>query len=165
MRKGFTLIELIIVITIIGIIAGVVGFILFGAVDAWTFKFNRADLLADGRLAVNRMVREIREIKDDDSVTTASSSEFRFTNAGNVDITYNLSSTVLNRTADSVTNVLAEDVSSLTFTYYDSCASGATSITPTVGANTNIRRVLIGLTLTKNGENVYVRSQSVPRNF
>ena len=75
MNKGFTLIELIIVITIIGIITGVVGFILFGAVDAWMFKFNRADLLADGRLAVNRMVREIREIKDDDSVTTASSSE------------------------------------------------------------------------------------------
>lgn len=165
MRNGFTLIELIIVITIIGIVAGVIGFVLLGAVDAWTFKFNRTDLLADGRLAMNRMVREIREIKDDDSVTTASSSEFRFTNAGNVDITYNLSSTDLNRTANSVTNILAENLSNLTFTYYDSYASGATSITPTVGTDTNIRMVQIDMSLTKNGENVYVRSQSVPRNF
>jgi len=165
MKNGFTLIELIIVITIIGIITGVVGFVLFGAVDAWTFKFNRSDILSDGRPAMNRMVREIREIRDNDSVATASSSEFRFTNVDNVDITYNLSSTDLNRTANGVTNTLAEDVSGLTFTYYDSCASGATPIAPTVGTDTNIRRVQIDLTLTKNGENLYVQSQSVPRNF
>jgi len=165
MKSGFTLIELIIVITIIGIAAGVVGFILFGTVDAWMFKFNRCDLLSDGRLAMNRMVREIREINDDDSVTTASSSQFRFTNAGSVDITYALSSTDLNRTADGTTNLLAEDVSSLAFTYYDSHASGASSITPTVGTDTNIRRIRINLTLTKNGEDFYLQSDSVPRNF
>ena len=163
-RQGFTLVELIIVITIVGIIAGVVGSILLKAIDAWTFKFKRNDILWDGRLAINRMVREIREIKDLASVTTASGSEFRFLNVDDADITYNLSSTDLNRTEDGVTNLLAEDVSSLSFTYYDS--NGSTISAPTVSpSDTDIRRVRIDLTLTKGGENVYLQSQGVPRNF
>jgi prepilin-type N-terminal cleavage/methylation domain-containing protein len=165
--NGFTLIELIIVVTIIGVIAGVVGFILLGAVDAWTFKFNRADILADGRLAMNRMVREIREIKILTSVTTATSSEFRFTiddSGSDVDITYELDGTDLDRTEDGTTNVLAQDVSALSFTYYDS--DGDTISSPAVNpSETDIRRVQVDLTLAKNGENVYLRSQSIPRNF
>ena len=165
MKNGFTLIELILVITIIGIIAGVVGFVLFGAVDAWTFKFNRADLLADGRLAMNRMVREIREIKNRGNVTTAKSSEFRFINTSDVDIKYKLDKgDLLNRTEDGTKNLLAEDVSDLTFTYFDS--DGATIDKPDTNPDaTDIRRVRINLCLTKNGENVYLQSDSVPRNF
>lgn len=162
--KGFTLIELIIVITIIGIIAGAVGFILLGSIDAWTFKFNRNDLLWDARLSMNRMSREIREIRDLTSVTTATSSQFRFINVDDVDITYSLSSTDLNRTEDGTSNVLAENVSGLTFTYYDS--SGATISSPNVSpSETDIRRVRINLTLTKNSENFYLQADSRPRNF
>ena len=164
MRNGFTLIELVIVISIIGIIAGVVGYILLATADAWTFKFNRAELLADGRLSMNRMVREIREIKNRGKVTTATSSEFRFENVDNVDITYNLNSTDLNRTEDGTANTLAQDVSSLAVTYFDS--DGETISTPNVAPGaTNIRRIQIDLTITKSGENVYLQSQSVPRNF
>jgi len=158
------LVELVIVITIIGIISGVIGFVLLGTVDAWTFKFNRADLLSDGRLAANRMVREIREIKDPTSVIMASPSQFRFANTGNIDITYAVSGSALNRTADGISNALAEDVTSLTFTYYDS--GGGVIPSPVVSPGvTDIARVLIDIALTKNGENVYVESQSVPRNF
>jgi prepilin-type N-terminal cleavage/methylation domain-containing protein len=164
MKRGFTLIEIIIVITILGIIAGVVGFILLSTIDAWTFKFNRFELLSDGRLAMNRMLREIREIKDLTSVTTASSSQFRFTNVNDVDVTYSLSSTNLNRTEDGTANVLAGNVSSITFTYYD--ANGDVISIPTVSpGTTDIRRVRINLTFTKAGENVYLQSESVPRNF
>ncbi len=163
-KKGFTLIELIIVITIIGIIAGVVGYILLGTVDAWTFKANRNDLLWDGRLAVNRMVREIREIKDLTSVTTASSSQLRFTNINNNSITYSLSGAGLNRTKDGTANILAQNVSSLSFTYYDS--GGASIATPAVSPSaTNIKRVRVNLTLTNGGQNFYAQSDSVPRNF
>jgi len=165
MRKnGFTLIELIIVITIIGIIASVVGYILLGAVDAWTFKAKRNDLLWDARLAINRMLREIREIKNLTSVTTASSSQFRFTNINDKSITYSLSGNNLNRTKDGIANILAQNVSSLSFSYYDS--SGASIAMPAVNPSaTDIRRVRINLTFTNGGQNFYAQSDSVPRNF
>lgn len=164
-KKGFTLIELIIVITILGIAGGVVGYILMGTVDAWTFKANRNDILCDGRLAMNRMVREIREIKDRSNVSKAKSSEFRFINASDVDIKYKLDRDgLLNRTENGTENLLAEYVSDLTFTYFDS--GGATINNPDTSPDaTDIRRIRINLTLTKNGENVYLQSDSVPRNF
>ena len=163
-KNGFTLVELVIVIVIIGISASILGFMLLGTVKAWTFKFNRNDILWDGRLALDRMTRETRTIKNSTSVTTASAAQFRFTDAGNKDITYSLSSTNLNRTEDGTANLLAENVSSLNFTYYNSSDTAIPS--PAVSpAATDIRRVRINLTLTKNGQNVYLQSDASTKNF
>jgi prepilin-type N-terminal cleavage/methylation domain-containing protein len=163
-KNGFTLIELVIVIVIIGIAASIIGTMLLGVVKAWTFKFNRNDILWDGRLALDRMTREIRTIKTSTNVTTANSSQFRFTDTGNKDITYSLSSTNLNRTEGATANLLAADVSSLSFTYYNSSdtAIPSPSVSPAV---TDIRRVRINLTLTKNGQNVYLQSDASTKNF
>ncbi len=162
--KGFTLIELVIVISVVGIISVIIGSMLLGTIKAWTFKFNRNDILWDGRLAINRITREIRAVRDTASVTTASAAQFRFIDTNNVDITYSLSSTNLNRTENGTANLLAGNVSSLAFTYYD--ANENTIAIPSVSPSaTNIRRVRINLTLTKNGQNVYLQSDSVPRNF
>ena len=162
-KKGFTLVELVIVITIAGITATIVGTILLGTVKAWTFKFNRGDMLWDARVAIDRMTREIRTVRNNASVTTASSSQFRFIDAGNVDITYSLSSTNLNRTENGTANLLAENVSSLSFTYYD--AAGTVIPSPTVSPTTNIKRVRVNLTLIKNGQTFYLQSDSMPRNL
>jgi len=163
-EKGFTLIEVVIVITIVGIVSVIIGSMLLGVVKAWTFKINRNDILWDGRIVLNRITREIRTVKNNTSVTTASSSQFRFTDAGNKDITYSLSSTNLNRTENGTANLLAADVSALTFTYYD--ATGTSIPTPAVSPSaTNIRRVRINLTLTKNGQNVYLQSDASTKNF
>jgi prepilin-type N-terminal cleavage/methylation domain-containing protein len=162
--KGFTLVELVIVIAIVGISMTIVGAILLGTIKAWTFKFNRNDILWDGRIGLDRMTREIRAVKDSTSVITASSTQFRFTDAENKDITYSLSSTNLNRTENGTANLLAGNVSGLAFTYYD--ASDVVISTPIVSPSaTDIRRVRINLTLTKNGENVYLQSDSSPKNF
>jgi len=165
MRKnGFTLVELVIVISVVGIISTIVGSMLLGAIDAWVFKFNRNDILWDSRLAIDRMTREIRTIRNTTSVTTASSAQFRFIDAGNKDITYSLSSTNLNRTENGIANLLAVDVSSITFTYY--YANGTVIPAPAVSPSaTDIRRVRINITLTKNGENVYLRSDASTKNF
>ncbi|MBU1913185.1 MAG: prepilin-type N-terminal cleavage/methylation domain-containing protein [Candidatus Omnitrophica bacterium] len=163
-KRGFTLVELVIVIVIIGIAASTIGFMLLGTINAWTFKFNRSDILWDGRLAMDRMTREIRTIRNSTSVTTASAVQFRFTDTGNKDITYSLSSTNLNRTEDGIANLLAADVSSITFTYY--YANGTVIPAPAVSPSaTDIRRVRINLTLTKNGQNVYLQSDAPTKNF
>ena len=113
---------------------------------------------------MDRMTREIRTVRDDASVATASSGQFRFIDAGDKDITYSLSSTNLNRTENGTANLLAENVSSIAFTYYD--AGGTAIPAPTVSPSaTDIRRVRINLTLTKNGEDVYLQSDSSPKNF
>jgi len=163
-KRGFTLVELVIVITIVGIIAGVVGYILPAVVRGWTFKTNRNDLLSDGRLAMNRMAREIREIKDLTGVITASASQLRFLDIGDLDITYSLSGTDLNRTEDGAANVLASSVSGLSFSYYDN-GGNAVAVPLVSPSSTDIRRVRLNMTLTKNGENVYLQSDSTPRNF
>jgi len=165
MRKnGFTLIELVVVISVAGIVSIIIGSMLLGTIKAWTFKFNRNDILWDSRLAIDRMTREIRAIRDDTSVTTASSSQFRFIDAAGNDITYSMSSTNLNRTENGTANLLAENVSSMALTYYDT--NGNTIAVPAVSpAATNIRRVRINFTLTKNGENVYLQSEASARNF
>jgi prepilin-type N-terminal cleavage/methylation domain-containing protein len=163
-EKGFTLIEVIIVITIVGIVSVIIGSMLLGVVKAWTFKINRNDILWDGRLAMDRMTREIRTIKDSTSVTTASAAQFRFTDTGNKDITYSLSSTNLNRTENGAANLLAANLSAFTFTYYNS--SDAVIPSPTVSPSaTDIRRVKINLTLTKNGQDVYLQSDVSTKNF
>lgn len=162
--KGFTLIELIIVIAIVGIISGIIGFILLASIDAWTLAVNRNDIVSDGRIAMDRMVREIREVKNAATVVTADSNQFRFTNADNIDITYSLSSTNLNRAQDGQTNVLAENVSGLAFTYYD--ANGAVIPGPAVSPlDTDIKRVQINLTFTKNSHAMYLQSGVSLRNL
>jgi len=162
--RGFTLIELIIVISIVGVISGILGFVLLASVDAWTLKINRADMLWDGRLGMERMVRDIRQIRDLRGVITAGPSELRFIDANGDDITYRVNDAMLQRREDDHTNILAGWVSGLNFTYYD--VNGNEIDLPMVNPDeTDIRRIRINLNLTKNGKTLYLQSEVVPRNF
>jgi len=58
--KGYTLIELVMVIVLLGIIAGVVAPFILKAMQAYTASKARAELVAKGRLAMERLAREVR---------------------------------------------------------------------------------------------------------
>ena len=137
--KGYTLIELVTVMVIIGIIAAIGTPLLMETADAWSYasRFQNNAVLS-AIVAQNRMSREIRRLKNDTSVTTATSSQFSFTDVNNNATTFNLSGNTLMRNSDG----LLDNVTSLSFTYYDD--NNAVIATPAVSPNyTDIRLVKV----------------------
>lgn len=73
-QKGYSLIEIIIVIVVLGIIGGVTFQIVASGVEAFKESSARKELYDQGRLALERMAREIRDAKElvacsDESIT------------------------------------------------------------------------------------------------
>src|SRR3990167_7204928 len=62
-EAGFTLIELIVTIVVMGIISGVAALLILQGLNGFIAEDVRASLTNDGRLAIERMVREIRTIR------------------------------------------------------------------------------------------------------
>lgn len=118
-RKAFTLIELIMVIAIIGIIAMMTAPFISTAVDSWLFSRTERDVVFSARLAMNRMIREIREINGTDSVLTFTNTTLSFNDIDNDSISYQQSGTALLRNSDELTDKL-RDPGGLSFNYLDS---------------------------------------------
>ena len=159
-NKGFTLIELIIVIVILGIIVAIGAPLLLSVSDSLAFLVARTAIDQAADIALSRMTREMRRLKDDSSVNTATSSQFSFDDVNSNTISYSLSSTDLMRNSD----ILASDVQNLSFTYYDD--SGSTISTPVVSPQeTDIRSIEISCEFQSSGETLYYKSQVRPRNL
>lgn len=159
-NKAVTLIELIMVITIVGILTTVSSMYIKETIDLWRFLSFRSEIVSQGRLALLRMTREIRQIKDANSVTTATASAFSFTDINNNPIGFSLSANNLLRNTD----ILAGGASNLTFTYYDS--ANQQIAVPVVSPNpTNIYRIDISATIAAGGQTKTLRTQVYPRNL
>lgn len=133
-EKGYTLIEIIIVIVILGIVGGITFQFVAHGVEAFKKSRDRKDLYDQGRLALERMTRELRDAKEvtasgNDNITfkVAHPSAYGVTE----EIKYQLNGTDLERVADPSTAtppypVLASNVSSFTVTPEDIGGGGGT---------------------------------------
>lgn len=63
---GFTLIEVVLTIVIVGIIAGVAAKILMSGLDTYSFVVNRKDATQHARVGMEKMVSELLLIKNSD---------------------------------------------------------------------------------------------------
>lgn len=163
--KAFTIIELIMMLVVLAVVVWIGIAAMLSGIDTWGFFAQRKELLGDARMAMDRMLRETRAIKNKTSVATANSATFRFTDVNNNDITYAISSGVISRTQNGTTNTLLVNVANLTFTYYDSV--GAVIGVPVVSpSETDIRRVRIAVALSKGtSRTVNLQSDVWPRNL
>jgi len=62
-RRGFTLVEIVLTIVVVGIIAGVSAKILLSGLDTYAFVTNRKDLTQHARVAMERMVNELTVVR------------------------------------------------------------------------------------------------------
>lgn len=159
-RKGITIIEFIIVISIVGILAAVSSLYISETINLWQFLSFRNELVSQERMALMRMVREIRQINDDFSVITANAARFQFDDINDNRIDYRLQGVDLMRNTD----VLISGVDSLAFTYYDenNTVIGAPVVSP---GRTNIYRIEITLTVRFGNQSKTLTSRVYPRNL
>ncbi|MCX5715690.1 MAG: prepilin-type N-terminal cleavage/methylation domain-containing protein [Candidatus Omnitrophica bacterium] len=115
-KKSYTLIELVVVMVVIGVVLAIGAPLLIQTAGAWSYASRfQSNAVLSAIVAQNRMSREIRRLKNDNSITTADASQLAFTDLNNNAITFNLSGNTLMRNSDG----LLDSVTSLAFTFYD----------------------------------------------
>ena len=117
-QNGFSLIELVTVIVILGVIAGMSAALLSQGFNAYTNSANLADSNSQGQIAIQRMIRDLQLIRSAADITVASTSQLSYTDINNNTVSYALSGSTLNLTKNGSTQALADGANSLTFTYY-----------------------------------------------
>lgn len=153
-KKGFTLIELVFVIVILTIIAAIGSRVMAAAFNSYFDNQNIIIANAQGRLALEKMIRDVHAINSPTSITTATSSQLSFVDVSGNTVTYALSGTTLNRSGVA----LADGVGSLSFAYYDGTGA-VTAVT------TNIRYITVNLTITNSGVNYPLATTIATLNF
>lgn len=158
-EAGFTLMELILTIILIGAIGGVAGMIILEGTEASIDQEIRTDLSNQGRLAMERMVREIRAIRqaaDIGPIAGNPAASFSFTDPTGLAVSYSLAGTVLNRGVGGMSFPLADNVALLEFRHFD--RAGALTTDPAA-----VWRIQIDLGLSLGGEYQAFRIQVHPR--
>lgn len=156
--QGFTLIEIVIVILILGIIIGMSSSLLSQGLASFSAGENIANASWQGQLAIERLSQDIRLIRSNTDVTTLGANNFAFTDVDGNTISYALSGTSLNLTQNGNAETLADGVQSLAFNYFDK--NGAVTATTTL-----VRYIQITLNITKNNVNYSITTAIYPRNL
>ncbi len=155
-QKGFTLVEILLASAIVVIIGAVLAPLLINSAKQYSLVANRKNMLANARLAMDRMTYDMRFIKDTASITTFTASEFQFDNNIENNIDYILNGTNLQRSGSN----LASNVTALAFTYLD--ANGAVTA---VKANIVSIRFQITVSAGSGFGSLTLRNTVYPRRF
>ena len=163
-RAGVTLIEMVTVMSVMAVLAGGAGLFLVQGTNLWSQVAFQLDAMAQAEVALDRMQRELAEIKDDASVSTANATTCAFTPlaGGSVQYQYTAVDGTLRRNGE----LLAGGVSSCVFQYWNT--KGQSLSAPLVippATQTDIWRIGVTLTTTSGRGTVTLSTQVVPRNF
>ena len=158
-NKGFTLIEIIVVIVVLAIVSAITIKFLTDSLRIYTMTVNQKTLLDEGKMALERMCRDIRDARSIIG-STASSIAFTRTHAttggdgAGENIRFDLSSTTLRKAKNT-------DASGNGGTPY-TMADNVTAFTVTNATN----EIQLQLTLSlASGENVTIQTKVYPKNL
>jgi len=156
LERGFTLIEVVIVIVILSIVSAITIYFLFSSLRVYTMTVNQMTLFDEGKLALERMCRDIR---DANSITGSSATSVTFTRTNatgagqdiaNETITFQLTGSTLEKVKASPSA-------------FSAMAGNVSAFTVTRGADDEIKMVLT-LSL-GTGENVTLQTKVYPKNL
>jgi prepilin-type N-terminal cleavage/methylation domain-containing protein len=123
-QRGFTLTELLVVATVLGMILAGVVLIQMQGQQAYLFGSHRVEVQQNNRAALELITRELRSAQ---SVTTlTSATDLTLVDLNGTTIRYQLSGATLNRITGGTTTPLIGGVQTLTMSYY-SAWDGATN--------------------------------------
>ncbi len=165
MKKGITLIELIIVIVLLSILVGFVSWVFVVGLRSWSSGKDRADIRQSSNLALERMVRELSQAS---SFTIAQAGQVKFVadlddDGTDETVTFSVSNSELISDIDGTATVLAPDVQAFGLLYRD--LNNVIMTFPISGGDRdNIRVIIISLTLNKVDETINLSSSAYARN-
>lgn len=154
---GFTLIEIIVVIVIVGIISTIAAMIILEGAKSYTIEDARSDVQYQARLAMERMAREIRLIRSQADITTMTANNLLYTGIQGDTMRFQLVGTDIMRTQNAVTQRLASGVTALNFTYLMQDGVTTTLVPAQVW--------YVGINVTFQQDSLQVRTRVHPRNF
>jgi prepilin-type N-terminal cleavage/methylation domain-containing protein len=141
-QRGFTLTELLVVATVLGMILAGVVLIQMQGQQAYLFGSHRVEVQQNNRAALELITRELRSAQ---AVTTvASATDLTFVDLNGTTIRYQLSGATLNRITGGTTTPLIGGVQTLTMSYY-SAWNGATNTGTTTTAPASVKLVRLQL--------------------
>jgi len=166
MKKGFTLIEVMIVTGLIAVLTGAVSWVFIVGLKTWSSGMDRTDIREGGVLAMERMVRDLSQAGP---ITAATTTAITFTadvdnDSVNETVTFSRdANNNLIRTVDGAAITLTPNAQTLTFSYTD--LNNNTLTPPLTGAQLDsIRVVTVVLTMNKANETYTLSSSAYTRN-
>jgi prepilin-type N-terminal cleavage/methylation domain-containing protein len=160
--RGFTLIEIVMTIVLLTILSAIAAVIILQGVRGYTSEKSRSDVHYQARLAVERMAREIRQVRSQTiaDITTMNAANFNFTDINGSQLGFRLNTGNIERTQDNSATwqTLAAGVTSLTYSYFQ-------QDTITAATASTLWLVVISVNDTRGSETLQIRTQVHPRNF
>lgn len=141
-ERGFTLTELLVVATVLGMILAGVVFIQMQGQQAYLFGSHRVEAQQNNRAALELMIRELRSAGTITAIPSAT--DLTFVDENGTTIEYKIVGTTLNRITGGTTTGLIGGVQSLTMSYY-SAWNGATNTGTATTVPTSVRLIRLQL--------------------
>lgn len=152
--EGFSLLELILVIAILGVLAAFVGPVVFNAMRSYDQMQRGVQTQAKMRYAIERMAREIREVRRQvtdatfPDVSSMTATSLAFVKSDGTPVAIGVAGNQLNLAYSTVSAVLTDQLGSFSLEYFQPDAS-----TPAASAS-SLAFVQISMTLSE-GTNLF----------